>query len=141
MILIDTNVVSEMMRRRPDPNVDRWFQNNRPVDLAIPSIAFFELRYGAEILPLSPERKRLLVMIDRVQSGGFGAIVPFDDKAAVEAAAYRAHRRSLGLPVGIADTQIAGIALSRRASLATRNIRDFAHAGLDLIDPFETLTP
>lgn len=141
MILIDTNVVSEMMRRRPNPKVAEWFASKEPHDLAISSATIFELRFGAAILPLSPERDRLSMMIDRLESRRFGKIVSLDEAAAVEAAAFRALRRSLGRPVGVPDSLIAGTALGNKARLATRNTRDFAHAGLDLVDPFETLTP
>lgn len=141
MILIDTNVVSEMMRRRPDPEVVAWFASKEPHDLAISSVTIFELRFGAAILPPSPERDRLSTMIDRLESRRFGTIVSLDEAAAVEAAAFRARRRSLGRPVGVPDSLIGGTALSHSARLATRNIRDFAHAGLDLIDPFEAQTP
>lgn len=141
MIVIDTNVVSEMMRRRPDPKVVRWFESKESSDLAIASVTIFELRFGTAILSISPERDRLSMMIDRLKTGRFGKIVPLDEASAVEAAAFRALCRSLGRPVDVPDFLIAGIALSTKAQLATRNIRDFAHAGLDLVDPFESQTP
>lgn len=141
MILVDTNVVSEMMRSRPDPQVAAWFRRKKAADVAWSVVTLFELQYGMALLPTSAERRRLEDLLERIERGWFGAVLPLDRKAALRAAEFKSLRRRLGRPVDVPDALIAGIALSRRASLATRNIRDFAHAGLDLIDPFETLTP
>lgn len=138
MILVDTNVVSDMMRSRPDPRVSAWIDGLDPGNLALSAVTIFELRYGLSLLPTSAERRRLEDLLRRIQAGWFGRVLPLDSAAALLAAEFRVLRRGRGRPVAVSDSLIAGIALGNRAQLATRNIKDFADAGLDLIDPFES---
>lgn len=141
MIVVDTNVVSEMMRAQPDRTVATWFHKLQPADLALSVVTLFELRYGMALLPTSAERRRLENLLERFEAGSFGKVLPVDRNAAHRAAEFRSTRRRMGRPVSVPDSLIAGIALGSDASLATRNGRDFLHAGLVLIDPFESQSP
>lgn len=138
MILLDTNVVSAVMQNRPDPGVVGWLDQQPPDQIWLPSVVVFELRYGLEILPAGARRRRLeegleVLLVELVQ----GRIALLDASAAREAARLAARRKTLGTPVDLRDTLIAGIALAHHASLATRNLRHFQDLGLATINPFQ----
>lgn len=138
MILLDTNVVSAVMQNRPDPGVVGWLDQQPPDQIWLPSVAVFELRYGLEILPAGDRRRQLeegleVLLVELVQ----GRIALLDASAAREAARLAARSKTLGTPVDLRDTLIAGIALAHHASLATRNLRHFQDLGLATINPFQ----
>lgn len=141
MILVDTNIVSDLMRSQPNPRVSAGINEVDPSDLALSAVTIFELRFGLSLLPTSAERRRLEDLLRRIQAGWFGKVMPLDTHAALLAAEFRVLRRGLGRPVAVPDSLIAGIALGNKAQLATRNTKDFTDAGLDLIDPFESQIP
>ena len=126
-----------MMRLTPEPAVMVWFSGQDSVELYLTAVSEAELRAGAAILPAGQRRDRLAAEIDAVIGEDFaGRVLPFDSAAARAYAAIAAARRSAGRPILEADCQIAAIARAREAAVATRNIGDFAHCGIAVIDPW-----
>ena len=137
MIVIDTNVVSELMRMTPEPAVMTWFSGQDSAELYLTAVSEAELRAGAAILPAGRRRDRLTAEVDAVVREDFaGRVLPFDSAAARAYAAIAASRRSAGRPILEADCQIAAIARASDAAVATRNGADFEHCGIALIDPW-----
>ena len=137
MIVLDTNVLSEGLRPRPDNNMLQWMQSEPITALFTTTITEAELLYGAALLPQGRRRRSLEAVLAQLLEHRFaGRILPFDSAAAREFADIAASRRRLGRPVAEADARIAAIARSRGAVLATRNIDDFAGCGIDLVDPW-----
>ena len=135
--LLDTNVVSELIRKSPAPAVEAWAAGQVLEDLFFSTVGEAELRYGAAIMPTGRRREALWGDIERMLHEAFeNRILPFDSDAAGAYAEIAAARRSLGRPVEPIDCQIAAIARSRGMTVATRNIRDFEGIGLELIDPW-----
>jgi hypothetical protein len=138
MILLDTNVVSELMRPEPDQAVLRWFANQASIDLYLSAIAEAELRRGAAMLPEGKRRARLMAEIDAMIAEDFaGRILPFDSAAASAFVLVFLERRAAGRPISFADCQIAATARAHGAAMATRNITDFAGCGIAVIDPWD----
>jgi toxin FitB len=137
MIVIDTNVVSEIVKPSPSPYVIEWFRQQRPQDLYTTTITQAEILYGIESLPKGRRRTALQSAMARVFDETFaGRILPFDEGSAYAFAMIAAQHRTTGRAIGDLDSQIAGIAFSRGASLATRNVRDFEGCGVELINPW-----
>ena len=137
MIVIDTNVVSELMRPTPEPAVMTWFSAQDSAELYLTAVTEAELRAGAAILPAGRRRERLTAEVDAVVREDFaGRVLPFDSAAARAYAAIAASRRSMGRPILEADCQIAAIARASDAAVATRNGADFERCGIALIDPW-----
>lgn len=137
MILLDTNVLSELMRPAPDAAVERWLTAQPDTSMFISAITEAELRYGAALLPSGKRRSTLTAEIEGMLDEDFGGrILPFDRLAAQAFAAIAADRRGAGRPISQADAQIAAIARSRGASLATRNVPDFDGCGIEVINPW-----
>ena len=137
MVVIDTNVVSELMRQTPAPAVMAWFSRQHSADLYLTAVSEAELRAGAAILPAGRRRDRLAAEVDAVVREDFaGRVLPFDSAAARAYAAIAVSRRSVGRPILEADCQIAAIARARDAAVATRNGADFEHCGIAVIDPW-----
>jgi len=136
VILLDTNILSEMMCPAPALAVERWLAAQPDASLFISAITEAELRYGAALLPGS-KRLALTAEIDGMLEEEFdGRVLPFDRRAAQDFAAIAADRRQAGRPISQADAQIAAIARSRGASLATRNVPDFDGCGVEVINPW-----
>ena len=136
-VLLDTNVVSELMRRTPDPAVAVWAAGQRLDSLFFSAVGEAELRYGAAVLPTGKRRETLVSDIERMLVEAFeNRVLPFDSNAARAYADIAAMRRSAGRPVASADCQIAAIARSRRMAVATRNVRDFEGADIEVVDPW-----
>lgn len=137
MILLDTNIVSEIMRPMPDPTVLSWFNQQQIGQVYVSAVTEAEIRYGAALLPAGRRRTALQKEIEGVFAEDFSdQVLPFDHDATPHFAAVTAHRRSLGRPIAMADAMIAAIALANGCRLATRNVKDFADTGADVIDPF-----
>ncbi len=138
MIILDTNVLSALMRTEPEMEVVRWLDDQPAESIWITSITLFETRLGLAMLPKGQRRRLLESAFDRLLAEDLEhRVLDFDSAAAFEAAALAASRQRVGRPVDIRDTQIAGIALARRATLATRNVRHFQDLGVTVIDPWK----
>ena len=140
MFLLDTNVVSELMRAPPDSNVRAWI-SRFPVDtLFFSAVGEAELRFGLALMPPGRRRERLGAEIDSMLREDFaGRVLPFDSSAARSYAKIAAARRSAGRPVPPTDGQIAAIAHSRGMAVATRNVRDFEQMQIQVINPWESV--
>ena len=137
MIVFDTNVVSELMLPRPAARVVDWFVRQEATRLYLSTITEAELRFGIEILPVGQRRERLRIALERVLRDGFdGRVLSFDRVAAQVYGTIAAARRSVGRPINHADCQIAAIAHSRGASVATRDATDFEGCGIEVINPW-----
>jgi predicted nucleic acid-binding protein len=137
VIILDTNVVSALMTDEPDPVVTDWLDLRAPESVWTTSITIFELRFGIERLPASRKRRELEDQFERVIHDDMQRrVLALDDNAAREAAILSARRKTRGTAVDTRDTMIAGIAISRRAELATHKVRHFRDLGLPVIDPW-----
>jgi toxin FitB len=137
MILLDTNVVSELMRPAPDVKVLNWFETQSGTPLFFSTVSEAELWAGVSRLPEGKRRSVLLDMIAGMLNEDFAQrILVFDRAAAHAFGRIHAERIKLGKPIATADCQIAAIAYANRFQLATRNCRDFLDCGVSLIDPW-----
>jgi hypothetical protein len=137
MIVLDTNVVSSLMRDRPDAKVADWLDHLPESSIWLTAVSLFELRYGIEILAVGRRRRELERELRRmVEIELKGRILPFDADAAVAASSIAAARRKKGRPSETRDTMIAGIVVARRADFATRNVRHFQDLSIRVIDPW-----
>ena len=137
MVVLDTNVVSELMRDDPHADVLAWLDGRPTRELFVTAVTEAEVRTGIAFLPEGRRRRGIAEAADRAFSGLFaGRVLPFASEAARAYAEIAAARRATGRPVSQADGQIAAIAHSRDMALATRNVRDFVGMGIDLIDPW-----
>lgn len=138
MIMLDTNVLSALMQQQPDPQVVAWLDDQPAESIWLNSITLFEARYGLALLA-SGQRKNMLqerfeqLLQDDLQN----RVLLFDANAATQAAQLAADRKARGRPVDMRDTFIAGIALARRATLATRNVRHFDDLSVPVVNPWE----
>jgi hypothetical protein len=141
MILLDTNILSELMRLVPEVTVERWLADQPAASVFISAITEAELRYGLALLPNGKRRSSLTaVMQDMLAEDFSGRILPFDSAAAVDFAEIAVARRQAGRPISQADAQIAAIARSRGAALATRNVADFEGCGVEVINPWNVVS-
>ena len=137
MILLDTNVLSALMRTRPDPVVVAWLDAQAPESVWTTAVSVSEIRFGIELLPASRRRKALEKAFDAMLGDDLnGRIAAFDAAAAEEAAHLAARPQRRGRPVELRDTQIAGIALARRAAVATGNVRHFDGLHVNVVNPW-----
>lgn len=137
MILLDTNILSELMRPSPIIAVEEWLGAQMSASLFISAVTEAELRFGVALLADGKRRSRLTEELDKMLAEDFAdRILPFDSAAAVAYARIASQRRKSGRPIAQADAQIAATAQSRGAALATRNVTDFAGCGVDLINPW-----
>ena len=139
MLLLDTNVVSELMRATPEAKVLAWVDEQRASSLFLSAISQAEVLYGIALLPEGRRKQGIAEAADLAFTRYFfGRILPFDSAAAGAYAAIALERRAIGRPIAQIDAQIAAIARSRGATLATRNTGDFEDCGIDVIDPWTT---
>ena len=137
MILLDTNIVSELMRPAPSEAVLAWFAAQDAADLYLSAIGEAELRRGAAMLPDGKRRDQLMATIDAMITEDFaGRILPFDSNAAQAFVLVFLERRAAGRPISFADGQIAATVRAQGAAIATRNTADFAGCGIAVIDPW-----
>jgi predicted nucleic acid-binding protein len=137
MIVFDTNVVSELMRAMPDERIRTWFAGQRRATLFTTSITKAEILYGIALLPAGRRKAALADAAERMFARVFASrMLAFDAVAATHYAEILMARRRAGKPMETLDAQIAATALAAGATVATRNLADFAGCGLDVIDPW-----
>ena len=136
MIVLDTNVLSEVMKPSPAPTVAAWMERENPSDLYTTAVTEAEIRLGIEVLPAGRRKQELEAAAQRVIALFDTRILPFDSMATQLFAQIVAGRRRAGLPIGDLDAQIAAIARSRSMALATRNVLDFHATGINVVDPW-----
>ncbi|RFF30098.1 type II toxin-antitoxin system VapC family toxin [Wenzhouxiangella sediminis] len=137
MILLDTNVLSEVMKARPQAGVIAWLNELQASRLWLSAITIAEIEYGLHAMPDGARHRTLRYRFEGFVEAAFpGRILEFDYPAAKIYGEVMASRRAGGRPMSVPDGQIASIALSRGLKLATRNTRDFEDCGLDLVNPF-----
>lgn len=137
MIVLDTNVVSETTRERPDPRIAAWLGALTESEVHITATVVAELSSGVARLPIGRRRLELQDRLDLVLEQDFGSrVLAFDVEAARAYAVVVELRRRVGRPIQIADAQIAATCLVHDAALATRNVRDFDGCGIRVIDPW-----
>ena len=138
MIVLDTNVVSELMRATPSPAVLRWLARQNPQDCYTTSITQAEIMHGVLQLAAGARRRRIEDAAHATFRENFaGRILAFDSQAARAYAEIVTSRRRQGHPISQFDAQIGAIAQCARARLATRNVRDFEHCGMSILNPWE----
>ncbi len=137
MLILDTNVISELMRPRPDPAVQAWISAQAGASQFITTITEAELRYGVALLPAGKRRDGLSDLLAQMFSQEFDdRVLPFDRDAAAAYAPIVATRQKNGKPIAQFDAQIAAIAASRGAAVVTRNASDFQGCGIEVINPW-----
>ena len=138
MIILDTNVLSALMRQTPDLNVVAWLDRQPRSSIWITSITVLEVRFGLRIMAAGKRRNSLMKAFSSMLEKIDNRIAAFDAAAAEEASELMVTRQKKGRPVELRDTMIAGIALARHATLATGNTAHFADAGIVLLNPWRT---
>lgn len=137
LILIDTNVISEMMRPNPAPQVLAWFGGQDASTLYLSAVGAAELRRGAAILPAGKRRNLLIAQVDAMIAEDFaGRVIPFDSEAAVAFDAVDVDRRNAGRPITLAYCPIAATARAHGAAIATRNVTDVEDCGVQVMNPW-----
>ena len=138
MIVLDTNVASELGKANPNLNVLAWFARQPLADLYLTAVSEAELGYGVASLPNGRRRNEVAAGNDRVINGILdGRVLPFDRAAARHYAEIRARRERTGRPISEMDCLIAAIARANGAAVATRDARGFADCGIAVINPWE----
>lgn len=139
MIVLDTNVVSELMRSAAEPRVARWVDSFPATDVVLTAVTSAELLYGIARLPEGRRRRELHDAIKGLLEEDFaGQVLPFDAAASAHYAQIATGRERSGRPISMPDAQIAAICRSWGARLATRNVADFVGTGVEAIDPWTT---
>lgn len=137
MIILDTNVLSALMRAVPDKPVVAWLDGQPADSVWITSVTLFEVRFGLALLPSGRRRRGLEVAFGQLLEQDLeNRVLDFDSPAADVASTLAAERQRNGRPVDMRDTLIAGIVISRRATLATRNTRHFDDINMRLVNPW-----
>lgn len=137
MIALDTNVASELMNGEPNPRLSAWFLQQPRHTLYVPSVVMGELLHGVAILPEGKRKESLSRTVEEWQQKFEERILPLDGGAARCYAVLAAKARSAGQPMGQNDAYIAAIAQARGLAIATRDVRPFQAAGLEVINPWE----
>jgi toxin FitB len=137
MIILDTNVVSEPLKLKPEAAVIHWLNAQEPQTLYLTTINLAELLAGIEIMPAGRKRTTLKAALDDTIMPLFeGRILQFDNKAAEAFAKINAKVQSAGGTISFADCAIAAIAQANGFALATRNVRDFKKVGIEMMNPW-----
>ncbi len=139
MIVLDTNVLSALMRVAPEPAVVAWLDRQPAESIWLTSITVFETRLGLALLPKGRRRSALELAFERLLADDLSnRVLDFDAAAAASAARLASVRQRDGRPVDLRDTLIAGIAQARRATIATRNTKHFTGLDVPVVDPWTT---
>ncbi len=138
MIVVDTNVISEVMRPQPSPAVLNWLNSQESNLLFVTTVTLAEIGYGLRVLPDGLRRRQLQTRFEQFIAQAFEErVLDFTAPAAHAYAEIMGHRKESGRAMSLPDGQIASIALAHGFALATRNIKDFEDCGIELINPFE----
>ena len=138
MIVLDTNVVSAMMKPSPEQSVIDWLNRQETAALYLSTITLAEIGYGLQVMPDGKRRRSLEARFEKFVVAGFAhRVLGFDAHAARLYGEVMGRRKKLGRPLGILDGQIAAIARANDFAVATRNVSDFEECGLDVINPFQ----
>lgn len=138
MVILDTNILSALMKAQPDPVVTAWLDQQSSATLRTTSVNVFEIRFGLARMEAGRRRTALIDAFSAMLIEDLaGAGLEFDDHAADIAAAIAAEREAVGRPVDFRDTAIAAIAVRYEATLVTRNLRHFADLSIPVISPWE----
>jgi predicted nucleic acid-binding protein len=138
MVILDTNVVSELMDAEPDATVIEWLDGQAWTSLWTTSVTVMEIQYGLAITPSGRRRTERQAAFARLIDERFERrVLAFDHAAAEEAASLMGARHRSGRPADLRDTMIAGIAQAQRATLATRNVRHFAGLSIPVVNPWD----
>ena len=140
MILLDTNVLSELTRNRPAPQVTSSYEQHEPL-LAVPTTALAELRFGIVRLPTGRRRSSLIEFWSKTRDHFLGRIFSFDERAASAYGDLAAEAERAGRPIDVADGQIAAIAKTHSMKVATRDVSDFEVTGISLVNPWDFVMP
>jgi hypothetical protein len=141
-MLLDTNIVSEVMRAQPSQHVIDWLNRQSAQICFISSITLAEIEYGVALLPLGNRRDTLGLKFKQFVAQGFDdRVLVFDAQSALYFARVMLLRKQQGRPMSFQDGQIAAIALQHGLPLVTRNTKDFAGVGLVLVNPFDAVYP
>jgi hypothetical protein len=139
VVVLDTNVVSELMRASPGRDVVAWLDGQQTRGLFVTSVTEAEIRAGLAILPEGARRRGLVEAADRAFGNLFaGRVLSFDSSAARVYAEIFAIRQAIGRPLSLTDGQIAAIARARGMAVATRNVRDFEDMGIEVFNPWDS---
>jgi predicted nucleic acid-binding protein len=139
VIVLDTNVVSEVMKASPEPRVTKWLASQAHARIFTTSVTQAEIFFGLEIMTQGRKRDALYNAATAMFKDQFAdRVLPFDGDASQIFATIAAARRRAGQPIGQFDCQIAAIARSRGAAIATRDLHDFVNCGVELIDPWSS---
>jgi predicted nucleic acid-binding protein len=139
VIVLDTNVLSELLRAEPEPAVIDWTASQPLETVFTTTVTQAEMLYGVGLLPNGQRRRRLEAAVAALFAEDFnGRVLPFDSDAATAYGMIAAERQRMGRPMSQLDAQIAAITQSRGGGLATRNGLDFEHCGLVTINPWQT---
>ncbi len=138
MLIIDANVVSELMRPDPNRQVVDWLSRQKVSDIHMTAVTVAEITYGLRTMPDGKRQRDLETRFRQVVESGFsGRVLAFDEAAAGIYGEFMASRRAEGRSMSVIDGQIAAIARTSGATLATRNVTDFEDCNLTLLNPFE----
>jgi hypothetical protein len=140
MILLDTNIVSEVMKTRPAEAVVAWLNGQDSEKLYVSSVTIGEITYGLRILPDGKRRPGLRERFERFVALAFEQrVLAYDESAARIYGDLMGDRKELGLPMSVPDGQIAAIARLNHLAVATRNVVDFKNCGIDVVNPFASV--
>jgi predicted nucleic acid-binding protein len=138
MLILDTNILSELLKPQPDSKVMAWLGNQNGLMVYTSAITVAEIRYGLAIMPKGKRRDELIFQTEEMFKDDFqGRILSFDAKAALYYADISAQRRTNGQPISQSDAMLAAITKMHNMKLATRNIKDFKKLDIPLVNPFD----
>lgn len=137
MIVVDTNVVSELMKASPDHSVVSWMNDQESSTLFLTTVTVGEIGYGLRVMPQGRRRLQLEQGFERILAEAFvGRILAFDEEAARHYAEVMGRRQEIGRQLSVLDGQIASISRAKGFAVATRNVKDFVECGVEIINPF-----
>jgi len=137
MIILDTNILSELMKRHPSDRVIHWLDKQNTSDLFLTSITLAEIQFGIGNMPDGKRKQTFQTQFNRfIQHGFYARVLDFNQASALCYGTIMTNRKKLGRPMSMADGQIAAITSIHRLTLATRYIKDFECCGLELLNPF-----